>query len=259
MLQWVQRLWLAVLRVEVLSLSTRRPGDSPLWRRLWPLALACLYLLTILHAEAAGTRRSPSRDFSGPRLKSSAWLSFLESGRRDVFANRDVIVAVLGLRPGMHVADVGAGSGAFMSRLVDRIGPSGHYYAIDIVPHFIRHIRDRAQILGYQNVTPVLGATTTATLPEASIDFAFICDTYVHMNAPDRMLASLYKAVKPGGEIILIDFDRQKAADVAWIRRNIRASKETYRHEFELAGFRFVREEAITSLKRNFVYRFSRP
>jgi predicted methyltransferase len=210
-------------------------------------------------ATAVAPAREPLENFSSPTLDAGKWLAFLESGRREVVVRRPRIVSALGLRPGMDIADIGAGSGAFMPAIVERIGPGGRYYGVEIAPKFVEHLRALADKLQFANVTTVLGSPSSATLPTASLDLAFVCDTYVHFKSPTPMLASLFDAIRPGGTLVIVDFDRAAGPSVPWIARKVRASKEEYIHEIEAAGFRLEREEKIEGLTANFFLRFRRP
>src|SRR5262249_46208349 len=104
------------------------------------------------------------------------------------------------------------------------------------------------------NVVGVVCKQDSVELPPASIDLAFICDTYHHFEFPYRTLASLHKALRPGGEVVLIDFHRVEGKSSAWVLGHVRAGQEVFTREVVSAGFRAVGEEKF--LKENYFVRF---
>ena len=96
-------------------------------------------------------------------------------------------------------------------------------------------------------------------LPEGSIDAAWICDTYHHFESPQATLASIKRALRPGGRLVLIDFERIPGVTRDWLLEHVRADKATFRSEVEAAGFEFVDEPEVEGLEENYVLRFRRP
>ena len=123
------------------------------------------------------------------------WSEVLERERREVIALRDQIVAELALEPGMVVADIGAGTGAFISALSAGVGDEGTVYAVDIVPAFLAHLEARAREEGVGNLELIEATPTDAKLPEASVDLLFMSDVYHHIEYPSIYLQSLYRPV----------------------------------------------------------------
>ena len=126
-----------------------------------------------------------------------------------MYAAREKVAAAVGLKPGMVVADVGAGTGLFTRLFAKAVGPTGQVYAVDIAPKFLEHVRATSRGAGLRNVTPVLCSPDSVDLPPAAVDVAFVCDTYHHFEFPERTLASLRRAIKPGGKLVVIDFVRE--------------------------------------------------
>jgi SAM-dependent methyltransferase len=206
-----------------------------------------------LPAQEAGAPAELNRPFQAPDISSFA--ARFETESREVFANRDAIVAWLGLKPGMAVADVGAGTGAFTVPIARAVGASGTVFALDISPEFIRHIAERTETDGLANVVPVVCTQRSARLPARSVDLVFLCDTYHHFEHPAESLASIRKALRPGGSLVLIEFDRHDGAS-DFIKNHVRANPAEFTREIEAAGFRRVDSPPITGLKENFAARF---
>jgi precorrin-6B methylase 2 len=184
------------------------------------------------------------------------YVGVFEGESREIFVKRPEIVAACQLKPGMVVADVGAGTGLFTRLFAPLVGPAGKVYAVDIARKFIDHIERTCKEAGIQNVTGVVCTPTSVELPPASIDLAFICDTYHHFEFPSRTLASIHRALRPGGRLILIDFRRVEGQSTEWVLNHVRAGQEVFTKEIVAAGFRVVDEPAF--LKENYCVRFER-
>jgi hypothetical protein len=89
-----------------------------------------------------------------------------------------------------------------------------------------------------------------------SIDFAFICDTYHHFEYPMGTMHSLVKALKKGGTLVVIDFERIEGQSSKWLLGHVRAGKEVFRKEIEDAGLTFVEEIKVDGFKENYFLRF---
>ena len=85
-------------------------------------------------------------------------------------------------------------------------------------------------------------APDEAKLPPASVDLVFICDTYHHFEFPHKTMSSIAKALKPGGRVALLDFERVEGKSSDWILGHVRAGKEVFSKEIEEAGFELVEE-----------------
>lgn len=221
--------------------------------------LSALCLLILALPAAAGAQGDSHNDrYVDPDLDLQRMIDTFESETREVYAQRQLIVDHLALAPGSTVADVGAGTGAFLEPLLAAIGEEGHLFAVDISPRFVEHLRDQAREGGHDNVTAVLNAHDSVTLPEASVDVVFLCDTYHHFDDPAAMLASIHRALRPGGHLAVVDFDRVEGVSRQWILDHVRASKEVFLGEIEAAGFELIEEVEAEELVDNFFLRLRR-
>ena len=116
------------------------------------------------------------------------------------------LVKLLELKPGMTVADVGAGFGAWTVQFAKFVGPSGRVYATDIGTAQLEALRDAARREGLANVTVLEGAVHTTNLPALCCDAILIRDAYHHLTQPEAIVKSLAGALKPGGRLAAIDF-----------------------------------------------------
>ena len=141
-----------------------------------------------------------NKKFADPKLDVAPFVRHFENESREVFAQRQTIVRAVGLRPGDVVADVGAGTGLFTRLFANEVGPKGTVYAVDISPAFLRHIAERAKVDGNDRVVKtVRNSPDSIPLPARSVDVIFVCDTYHHFENPGSMLASMHRALRPGG------------------------------------------------------------
>lgn len=184
------------------------------------------------------------------------WVKRFEGESREIYHQRKAIVAQLGLKPGMDVADIGAGTGLFESSFAHAVEPGGMVYAVDIAPQFIKYINERVAEAGITNVKTVLCEEDSVELPPNSIDLAFICDTYHHFEYPESTMHSLYDALRPGGEVVIVDFDRIEGVSRDWILGHVRLGKEGVIKEVRSFGFELTDNQPNDAfLKENYIIR----
>lgn len=213
---------------------------------------------------ASGVGREPSvkkginDSFKAPELDVENFLSRFEVESREVFAARHEILKALELKPGMRVADIGAGTGLYTFLLSESVGYDGWVYAVDIAPGFLDHIRGIAAARKVGNISPVLCQEDAVGLPPESIDLAYVCDTYHHFEYPLSTTRTIHRALKPGGRFVVVDFERIPGESREWILDHVRAGKDESRAEIEQAGFEFVREIKVEGLAENYFIEFKK-
>ena len=183
------------------------------------------------------------------------WAKEFDNPARDVWQKPDEILDALMLPPTARVADIGSGTGYFSVRIANRV-PDGKVFAVDIAANFLKHIDKTCQEAGIKNVETVLCDQFSTKLPKNSVDLVFICDTYHHFEFPDRTLSSIHDALRPGGQIVLIDFERIEGKSSAFVLYHVRAGKEVFVAEIKAAGFKVLGEEKL--LKENYLVRFEK-
>jgi ubiquinone/menaquinone biosynthesis C-methylase UbiE len=205
-------------------------------------------------AAEASVRPGINAEYLKPDLNVTQSVERFEREGREIYDHREAIVAAARLKPGMAVADIGAGTGLFTPHFSRAVGPKGKVLAVDIVPAFLDRIRQRAAAEGLANVQTVLCSERSVELPPASIDFAFICDVYHHFEYPQSSMASLHRALRPGGEVLLVEFKRIPGVSSDWIFNHVRAGQEVFTSEINVAGFQQIEE--LRLLKDNYMVRF---
>ena len=180
----------------------------------------------------------------------------LEAESREIYHERRRLAELVAPRPGSVVADVGAGSGFMVELFSEQVGPQGKVYAVDINPKLLALIAERARGNGRGNIETILASDDDTRLPASSIDLIFICDTYHHFEHPEQNLRSLYQALRPGGEMVVVDFRRAENETDSFLREHVRATPEVFIREILAAGFELVARHDAPFLIQNFVYRF---
>jgi ubiquinone/menaquinone biosynthesis C-methylase UbiE len=194
--------------------------------------------------------------FKRPDVK--AYIKRFESDDREVYAKRHEIIAALGLKSGMVVADIGAGTGLFTRLIADKVGVKGKVYAVDIAPEFLEHIAADARKRGTKQVMTVLGNQDTTHIPADSLDLVFLCDVYHHLERPEKMLASLRHALKSSGKLVVVEFNRVPGRSSEFVLKHVRAGKDVFIKEIEAAGFHRINDLKAPLLKENFLAAFEK-
>src|SRR5262245_56015475 len=118
-------------------------------------------------------------------------------------------IELLEIKPGMTVADIGAGSGYYSARIAKKVGPAGHVYATDIQPGMIELLERRIKSEGLTNMSTVLGGMDDPKLAPKSIDLAIMVDVYHELQQPQIFLQRLKESFKPGGRLVLLEFRKE--------------------------------------------------
>lgn len=208
---------------------------------------------------SAGAAADVNREFLRPDLDPEAWRAKFEVESREVFAGRQEILAAVGLEPGDRVADVGSGTGLFLAAFSEAVGPSGRVYAVDISPRLVEYVERRIRDERLANVATIRSGETSTELQPGSVTHVFVCDAYHHFVRYPEMLASIRAALVPGGELVVVDFERIPGVTREWLLDHVRAGKETVRSEIEQAGFEFVAEVPVEAFAENYLLRFRVP
>ncbi len=213
-----------------------------------------LFSATLAHAQKAQqtelsryTRSSPSADGIGKKYmgreiasvmgwQGAAWL---EREEREQEERGDLLLQVLALKPGMVVADVGAGTGYYARRMAQFVGSTGTIYAVDVQPEMIKMLSELAQKAALKNIKPVLATVDNVKLAEASIDLAIMVDVYHELEYPFEVLASIVRALKPNGKVVFVEYRAEDSA--VPIKRLHKMSAQQIRNEAAVHALKFER------------------
>lgn len=174
-------------------------------RKLLTLAVG---LTVTLVAQVAGPANEGYKTAAGRQQVAK---SLAEPGR-DESMKPGQLMNEMGLKPGMTVADVGTGIGFMLPFLSKRVGSEGHVIAEDIEDDFLSMARHTAENQNLTNVTFTKGTVTDPKLPDDQVDIELVVDAYHHFDYPEKMLASLHKALKPEGRLVIVEYYKRESA-----------------------------------------------
>lgn len=174
---------------------------------------------------------------------SKAYIAMLEDPKRDAYQKPHEVVTALQLKPGEAIADIGAGSGYFTFRLARHVGENGRVYAVDVSPEMILHLNRRIRDLEIKSVVTVLAAADDPLLADGSVDRFFICNTWHHIENRARYLALLKKMLRPGGEVIMLDFKKEETP--AGPPLEMRIDRADLVEEMKESGFILAKEHTF--------------
>jgi ubiquinone/menaquinone biosynthesis C-methylase UbiE len=170
--------------------------------------LVFLALAGALSAQVAGEANS---GYKTPQQRQNV-ATVLGNPERDQEQKPGQLVHDMGLQKGMTVADIGTGIGYMLPVLSRVVGAEGRVIAEDIFDDFLTAARERAEDQKLANVAFVKGSETDPNLPEGQVDEALVLDAYHHFDYPDKMLAAIYKSLKPGGKLVVVEYYKRPDA-----------------------------------------------
>jgi precorrin-6B methylase 2 len=247
-------------------------GHAAQRRRRWPAALLAALLAALVAAAAPATARAqPERYTTGPASadgigkrymgreiaavmgwQGAAWLERAEREREE---RTDLLMAALALQPGMVVADIGAGTGYLARRMARAVAPTGRVVAVDVQPQMVRMLQQLADQQRLTNLLPWQGEEQDVRLPAGQLDLAVLVDVYHELAWPWEVLQSVLRALKPGGQLVLVEYKAEDA--FVPIKPLHKMSVAQVRREVELHGV--VWERTVASLPWQHAVVFRKP
>ena len=219
---------------------------------------ALAYIKRKQSSSAQSVNPGINKGYKDPNLDVDKMVKRFELESREVYLKRQQIVAACEIEPGSEVADVGAGTGLFSRLFSKSVGADGWVYAVDIAPRLVSHIVKEATAQNISNLTGVVCAENSIGLPANSVDLVFLCDVSHHFEFPKSSLASIGKALRPGGRLVVVDYERIEGKTRQWLMGHVRAGKEVFRAEILDAGFGFREEKTIEGFKENYFLVFEK-
>ena len=179
---------------------------------------------------------------------------WLERSGREAEERTDILIENLKLKADDKIADIGAGSGYFTFRLA-KLVPQGKVYAVDISPQMLGIIKAKKGKLKAENVTPVLGTTTELNIEDSSVDCVLMVDAYHEFSHPKEMGDAVYRALKSGGKLVLIEY-RMEDPLVPIKKLHKMSEKQSIR---EISASGLVWEKTLSVLPQQHFMVFSKP
>ncbi len=171
------------------------------------------------------------------------WEQVFDDPGRDSWQKPRELVAALELRPGMRVADLGAGTGYFSRYLSEAVGPAGAVFAVDTEPNLVVHLRARAEREHTGNVVPILASADDPRLPADSTDVVLIVDTYHHIDDRRGYLRRLQRVLRERGRVVVVDWQKQPLP--VGPPPDHKLAREQVVDEMTAVGYRLVADPAI--------------
>lgn len=218
-----------------------------------PILLLCLCLLgslsSLLSAQDEPARKRkprqprPLTEYMGREIAMTmhyAGAEWLIRNEREREERCSLLLDNLGLRTGMTVCDMGCGNGFYALPIAKLLGPRGRVLAVDIQPEMLFLMRERMELEGVNNITPILGSVADPYLPESTVDLVMLVDVYHEFGFPEEMLAAIRKSLKPDGRVVLVEF-RAEDDDVP-IKPEHKMTKKQVNRELIANGFKLDSE-----------------
>jgi ubiquinone/menaquinone biosynthesis C-methylase UbiE len=134
---------------------------------------------------------------------------WLERSEREIEEMPETALDKIGVKPGMVIADVGAGVGYFTVRMAKRVGPTGKIFGVDVQPEMLGMLRKRAAEAKLSNIQPILSSEADPRLPENCCDIILMVDVYHEFSQPQVMLQKLRRALKADGRLVLLEYRKE--------------------------------------------------
>ena len=201
------------------------------------LAVASLSLGT-----AAAQAPQDAQDMHRLHNDPMSYIKALDDPARDAYQKPHEVIEALAVKTGEVIADIGSGSGYFTLRLAQHVGATGHVYGVDVSSEMVRHLSERIRDAGLLNVSTILARPDDPLLPQ-SVDRFLICDVWHHIEDQAGYLAKIKARLKPGGQVVMIDFHKRDLpvgppAEVKIAREDLVAQMQAH-------GFRLLREHTF--------------
>lgn len=182
----------------------------------------------------------------------AAGAGWLDRSEREREEQPDKALDLMGIRPGMVVGDVGAGTGYMTLRIAKRVGPSGKVYANDIQPEMLDKLNENARRIDLENIETVLGSEADPKLPANKLDLVLMVDVYHELSRPQEMLQSIRRSLKPDGRLVLVEYKKEDPAIP--IRPDHKMNLSDIKTEVEAEGYKL--DKVIDTLPRQHIVFF---
>ena len=213
------------------------------------VALAVALLSATVLVRAASDDATSHRSFGDVQQ----WVSVFDDPARDAYQKPAELVRALRIRPGMRVADVGAGTGYFSRYLSNAVGANGTVFSADTEPELVRHLRERAEKEETANVVPILASPDNPRLPHGGIDLVLLVDTFHHIDHRVAYFGRLRATLAPAGRVAVVDWQKRETPVGPELEH--RLAREQVVDEMRAAGYALVGEPDVLPYQYCLVFR----
>jgi predicted methyltransferase len=181
------------------------------------------------------------------------WAQYFDDPKRDIWQKPHEVIQALRLKPDATVADIGAGTGYFSTRLAHMV-PKGRVYAVDTEPDMVKYLADRAKREGLKNLIAVAARPEDPKLPQTA-DMALFVDVYHHIENREQYFRKLGNSLKPTGRVAVIDF---KLDSPDGPPKAARVAPEQVKAELRAAGYELAEEHGFLPNQYFLIFRRAR-
>ena len=210
-------------------------------RRNWLFGFVLAFALNP-EGHAAGQAAKDQHEVHRLHGDPSAYIAALEDPKRDAYQKPHEVIQALRLRSGEVIADIGAGSGYFAVRLAEHVGSTGHVYAVDISPDMIRRLNERVHEARLVNISTILATPANPLLPKPVDRFLFV-NVWHHVEDQGGYLALMKKMLKPGGQVVMIDFHKRDLP--VGPPAAMKIAREDLLKQMQASGFKLVHDHTF--------------
>lgn len=190
------------------------------------------------------------------RVMGHQGIRWLERPEREQEEGLSLLIECLSIKPGMVVADIGAGSGVISVRLAKEVGPKGTVLAVDIQQEMLDALAINCKRLEIDNIEPILGDVRSPKLNPGTVDLVVMVDVYHEFNYPYEMLSEIAKSLKPGGRVAFVEY--RKEDPTVPIKLVHKMSEAQVKKEASQPEFGLKWKETVDKLPRQHVVIFEK-
>ena len=213
------------------------------WQRIITSSGLALLTLVLLWVGPAPAQEGHQHDQTPNVME---YLDRLDRPERDQDQKPAQVIDALALKPGLYVADLGAGSGYFTRRFVETIGDAGKVYVIDIEPEALKYVEESLVHMHRSfDAEFILARPDNPKIPFESVDLIFVCNTYHHLTDRTDYFRNVKSSLKPSGRIAIIDFYHdERSGELGFPKRHL-VPREKVIEEMMEAGYRLAKEHTF--------------
>src|SRR6476619_4803666 len=223
------------------------------WQRIITSSGLALLTLVLLWVGPAPAQEGHQHDQTPNVME---YLDRLDRPERDQDQKPAQVIDALALKPGLYVADLGAGSGYVTRRIVEAIGDAGKVYVIDIEPEALKYVEESLVHMHRSfDAEFILARPDSPKIPFESVDLIFVCNTYHHLTDRTGYFRNVKSSLKPSGRIAIIDFYHdERSGELGFPKRHL-VPREKVIEEMTEAGYRLAKEH--TFLQKQYFLEFA--
>jgi len=173
--------------------------------------IALLTALLLVQSASTGARNTWPKEYA--TRDAAAWAAEFEEPSRALFRYRAAMAGLMGVKPGMRVGEVGAGSGYLSRFIAEKVGPDGHVFANELEPKMVEYMKARATKEGLRNFTAVQGSASSTGFDAGSLDAVAAVYALSFFDNREAMITSMADALKPGGLLLVVDIPSEQVND----------------------------------------------